>query len=92
MKTTLNLPDELMRAVKMRAVQHNKTLQDTIAELLRHGLAHEPENDSEVRHRVHLPLIHCAHAATPEEEMTPERVADVLIQAEAADYSEPLRH
>jgi hypothetical protein len=38
-KTTLDLPDALMRAVKMRAVQENRGLKDTIAELLRPGLA-----------------------------------------------------
>lgn len=39
MKTTLDLPDELMRAVKIRAVHEHKKLKDTIAELLRTGLA-----------------------------------------------------
>jgi|GEM_PF-727630 len=38
-KTTLDLPDDLMRAVKIRAVHEHKKLKDTIAELLRKGIA-----------------------------------------------------
>ena len=41
MKTTLDLPDELMREVKIRAAQEQKKLKDTIAELLRAGMAAE---------------------------------------------------
>jgi len=39
MKTTLDLPDDLMRAVKIRAVHEHKKLKDTIAELIRKGIA-----------------------------------------------------
>jgi len=39
MKTTLDLPDDLMREVKIRAVHEHKKLKDTIAELLRKGIA-----------------------------------------------------
>ena len=38
MKTTLDLPDELMREVKIRAVKENRKLKDAIADLLRRGL------------------------------------------------------
>jgi plasmid stability protein len=39
MKTTLDLPDDLMREVKIRAVHEHKKLKDTIAELLKKGIA-----------------------------------------------------
>jgi len=39
MKTTLDLPDHLMRKVKIRAVHEHKKLKDTIAELIRKGMA-----------------------------------------------------
>ena len=39
MKTTLDLPDDLMRAVKIRAVHEQKKLKDAIAELIRKGMA-----------------------------------------------------
>jgi hypothetical protein len=39
MKTTLDLPDDLMREVKIRAVYGRKKLKDAIAELIRKGMA-----------------------------------------------------
>ena len=39
MKTTLDLPDELMRKVKIRAVHERKKLKDAIAEFIRKGMA-----------------------------------------------------
>ncbi len=38
MKTTLDLPDELVREVKLRAVMQGRTVKDLVAELLREGL------------------------------------------------------
>ncbi len=38
MKTTLDLPDELVRRVKMRAVQSDRKLKDMVAVLLDAGL------------------------------------------------------
>jgi hypothetical protein len=83
MKTTLDLPDDLIRAVKMRAVEENRKLKDMIADLLRRGLAQESEVPPSTRQRVRLPLVQCVHEARPGEEMTPERVAEVLIEEEA---------
>jgi len=95
MKTTLDLPDELMRAVKIRAVRENRRLKDMMADLLRRGLVQEPEQAATLRRRVRLPLVQCAHAARPDEEMTPERTARALIDEEAREASsgrrEPLR-
>ena len=39
MKTTLDLPDDLMRAVKIRAVHEGKKLKDAVTELIQRGLA-----------------------------------------------------
>lgn len=38
-KTTLELPEDLMRRVKLRAVHRNQKLKDAIAELLERGMA-----------------------------------------------------
>lgn len=38
MKTTLDLPDDLMREVKIRAVHERKKLKDAIAEFIRKGM------------------------------------------------------
>ncbi len=49
MKTTLELPDQLMRRIKMRAVERNQKLKDTIAQLLEFGLASAPEKEAPKR-------------------------------------------
>jgi plasmid stability protein len=91
MKTTLELPDDLVRAVKIRAVEENRRLKDTVADLLRHGLAQKRGGPATARKRLKLPLIECAHEAQPGEEMTPERVAEVLLEEEAGGHRDPLR-
>jgi len=95
MKTTLELPDELMRAVKIRAVRENRRLKDVVADLLGRALIQEPKEAGTLRRRVRLPLVQCAHPARPDEEMTPDRAARVLIEQEAREASgghrEPVR-
>ena len=38
MKTTLDLPDELIREIKLRAVVQRRTVKDLVADFLRQGL------------------------------------------------------
>ena len=83
MRTTLDLPDDLMRAIKIRAVKENRKLKDAIADLLRRGLSHEPSEPTKGRKRVELPLVRCAHGARPTEEIRPERAAELLFEEEA---------
>ncbi len=45
MKTTLILPDSLVRSLKRRAVERGTTLSQVVAEALRRGLQKEPETD-----------------------------------------------
>lgn len=82
MKTTLELPDELMREIKVRAAREDRKLKDLVAELLEEGLAVSGRGPSPRRHRVTLPLIQSSHPAAPGDELTPERVAEVLLQEE----------
>ena len=48
MKTTLELPDELMRRIKMHAVQRNQKLKDAMAQLLEAGIAAAPVGEAPV--------------------------------------------
>ncbi len=89
MKTTLELPDSLMKQVKIRAVREGKKLKDAVADLLRKGLAvtveHEPDADEPIivkDKKTGLPVVQCKQAAAPAEEMTPERVATILLAQE----------
>lgn len=82
MKTTVELPDELMRAVKIRAASEGRKLKEVMAELVARGLAEAPSQPGD-RRRVRLPIVLCSHPARPGEEMTPDRVAEILIRQEA---------
>lgn len=89
MKTTLDLPDELMRAIKVRAAQQGRKMKDVVTELLRSGLSQTHSGAPiPTPRRVQLPLVHCGGAATREQEMTPERVAAALLDQEAQWWSD----
>jgi hypothetical protein len=45
MKTTLQIPDALMKRVKLRAVERGQKLKDAITQLLELGMAAAPESD-----------------------------------------------
>jgi hypothetical protein len=49
MKTTLELPDALMRRVKIHAVHRNQRLKDAIAQLLELGMAASPDAEKSPR-------------------------------------------
>jgi hypothetical protein len=91
MKTTLDLPDDLMTAIKVRAAEENRRLKDVIAELLWRSLGTSPGALRRARKRVRLPLVRCAHRAAPEKEMTPERVARILVEGEVDREDASLR-
>lgn len=56
MKTTLDLPDELMRAIKVRAAQQGRKMKDVVTELLRSGLSPDAQRGSiPTPRRVQLP-------------------------------------
>lgn len=80
MKTTLVLPDELMRTIKVRAAQQDRKIKDVVAELLRRGLSQDTSRVSTPARRVRLPLVVCEHRA----DMTPDRVAAALLDQDAA--------
>lgn len=44
MEITLDLPDDLMREVKIRATQQGKKLKDVMEDILRSGLGATPQN------------------------------------------------
>ena len=92
MKTTLDLPDDLVRAMKLRVVHEGKKLKHLAAELLRIGLGQAVETGGEGAVRtVKLPLVECAHGASPGDEVTPGRAADILLGQETAAHHEASR-
>lgn len=49
MKTTIEIPDELARRIKLRAVERDQKLKETIAQLLEIGLANAPDQKTRMR-------------------------------------------
>ena len=81
MKTTVELPDDLVRAIRVRAARQDLKLEDLVSELLRKGLAVDDEGGTAGR-RVQFPLIKGTRRPSPDEELTPERVSEILAQEE----------
>jgi plasmid stability protein len=88
MKTTVDLPDDLVKQVKLRALQDGRKLKEALANLLRKGLAAAttmPDDKLPVvtkDKQTGLPLIQCKKSASRQEEVNPERVAEILLTQE----------
>ncbi|MES2596935.1 MAG: antitoxin [Verrucomicrobiota bacterium] len=74
MKTTLELPGDLVREIKLRAVHDGRKIKDTVADLLRRGLAVQAAKAPAKPRRVKLPLIQGRKTAV----LTPGQIADML--------------
>ena len=90
MKMTFDLPPDVARQLKLRAVLEGRKLKDVAAEVLRAGLATGASEPRRLQPptivkdpKTGLPVIQCARTPTPEEELSPERVAEILIEQEA---------
>lgn len=80
LKTTLDLPNDLVRAVRLRAVVEGRNLKDVVSDLLRRGLkqfAETSEEDAVRKGKIQLPLF-------PATEPAPARCLsmEALIAAE----------
>jgi hypothetical protein len=91
MKTTLDLPVELVREMKLRAAREGRKLKDVATEVVRRGLAGSATVTGTEPRRVTLPLIECRAPARPAAELTPDEVAETLLQQEVAWSDEAAR-
>lgn len=76
MKTTMELPDDLFKAMKVRAAMEGRSLKDLLTEILRQALQGKPATSSK-RAKAALPIVDCPPARKGKE-LTPERLAEVL--------------
>jgi plasmid stability protein len=96
-KTTLELPDDLVKRVKLRALKNGQKLKDAVADLLRKGLSADMNTPPEFPRPVittdkktGLPVIKGRRTPTPEE-VSPERLADILMAQEVEWYLDASR-
>jgi plasmid stability protein len=88
MKATFDLPDDLVRQLKLRAARDGRKLKEIAAALLRDGLGASPDQRKATPPLVRkdrktgLPVIQCRRAASPAEELTPKRIAKILSEQE----------
>jgi plasmid stability protein len=80
MKTTIDLPEDLVREMKFRAVREGRKLRDVAAEVFRRGLA-APVPEPGVRHRVNLPIIPAPSGSKPFD-LSGERLLELEMEAE----------
>lgn len=81
MKTTLELPEDLVREVRITAARENRRIKDVVAELLRVGLANRRRAKAPSPPRVRLPLVRTKRAARASD-MSPERLHAILLEQE----------
>ena len=74
MRTTFDLPDELMKRAKIAAVERGVTLRDLMAEGLRHVLK---EKKPQARRELKLPVVKMA-ADAPLLRMSPQQLKKLL--------------
>ena len=93
MKTTLDLPDELVKKVKLHAIDHGQKLKQAVADLLRKGLDASSHSSVQatrpvikLKPQTGLPYIECPPDA-PAWRMT---TADLINLAEETQTQEDL--
>lgn len=92
MKTTLDLPVELVREMERRAAREGRKLQEVAAEILRRGLSGPGQRGETAGHRVKLPLIPCGAPLDPAAEPDAEAVAALLLEQEVEWMHEAAGH
>jgi|688.fasta_scaffold98139_3 plasmid stability protein len=82
MKTTMDLPEDLIREMKLRAVREGRKLREVAEDVLRRGLAAQSTPlEGSIRQRVKLPIIPCPPGAKPFE-LTGDRLLELASEVE----------
>jgi len=85
MKTTIDLPEDLVREMKFRAVREGRKLREVAEEVFRRGLATPAAPIAAGgRHRVKLPIVPTPSGAR-HFELSGERLMELQMQAESGN-------
>ncbi|HRH69327.1 MAG TPA: hypothetical protein PLB89_07465 [Flavobacteriales bacterium] len=77
MKTTIELPDDLLRAMKVRAAKEGRSLKELLTAILRSAMKSSSATTVGKSGGGQLPVLRTSKAKAGRE-MTPERIAEVL--------------
>lgn len=83
MRTTIDLPDELYRSLKVRAALDGTTLREVITSLVEQGLRHPVRGASDVPRRGPPPVI-VASRGIPIQPLEPARMRELEETEDAA--------
>ena len=95
MKMTIDLPESLIRQLKLRAVRNGKKLKELTADLLRDGLRQPQTEETRATARIvksklsGFPMLEAQGKATSP--LSPDDVAQALINEEATWAIENMR-
>lgn len=91
MTMIIDFPDDLVRELELRARDRGQDLPQAVTELLRIALRRSGSDEPaaptafKIDEKTGLPYIECEYAAT---DMTPQRVAEILLDQEVAWHNE----
>ena len=88
MKTTLDLPDDLMSEVKVLAAQSDRKLKDLLAELLQNGMAKSKKRPPPHQNGISLPLDDCGKPGAID--LSSEQIDQELLQKENASANDSM--
>ena len=98
MKTTVEIPDALFQVIHAQAQQRGQNFDRAMAEILQRGIAGVSESDSlskpvRSRHpKTGLSVIMGGRRPLPGQELTPERIDEILLEQEVEWHREASGH
>lgn len=78
MKMTFDLPADVVQRLKIKAAEEGLKLKDLIAEACRMFLDQPPNRKKAKAKKSPFPLFKGGHPAKPGEELTPEKIDEIL--------------
>jgi len=85
MKTTLDLPEELVREMKIRAAREGRKLREVATEVIQKGLSVSAPAKKVASRRIKFPLFKGGKATR---QFTPEELDEILLQEEVKWHHE----
>ena len=75
---TVDLDQELVLELKVKAAREGRKIKDVLNDLVRLAMRKERVKKTAIAKRRPIPMLKSKHPAPPGQEMTPERIAEVL--------------